>query len=85
MQRQHLHRVDRELLDRARAAFKPTKIDPTTDLNKIMFEAGAVKLLDWLENEIVKSASKTTVRNAEDVDLGTSHEGFLRRLAKGDA
>ena len=84
MQTQRLHRVDRELLDRARKAFRPTTIDPKTELNKIMFEAGATKVLDWLENEINREASVTNVSGVSDeTTLATSHEGFLRRMTRG--
>lgn len=72
-----------ELLERAYAAFKPTKIVPTTSKELIMFEAGAIKALDWLANEMSKKAHTTTIKNPHEHELPDSKEGLLRRMSKG--
>lgn len=79
----HLHKIDRELLDRARVAFRPTPITPGLPVERIMFDAGAAKVLDWLDAELGKKNETVITAPTEEHQLPDSHEGFMRRLAKG--
>jgi hypothetical protein len=84
MQKMQLKMVNRELLDEARRAFNPSAITPDMSRDKIMFEAGAVKVLDWLDNRIAQTHSETTISSPQhEYDLPDSQEGFLRRAMKG--
>lgn len=84
MQKMPLHMMQRELLDEARAAFRPTTITPDLSRDKIMFEAGAVKVLDWMENKIAQRSHKTEITApTEEHELPDRQEGFLRRAMKG--
>lgn len=82
MKAMELRRVDRELLDKARVAFRPTSVTPTTSIEQVMFDAGAIKVLDWLDREIAQGG-KRTVGGIDETKLPDSEEGFLRRISKG--
>lgn len=82
MKTEQLVRVDRDLLDRARAAFTPTRVDPSTPLTEIMYNAGALRVLEWLDGQIA-AKGRTGVGTVEPTALADSHEGFMRRLSKG--
>ena len=74
--------INREVLDAARAAFSETPISPETHRDKIMFEAGARKVLDWIDTKIKKETSVRSVTAPDEVTRPDSQETLLRQLAR---
>lgn len=83
MQSIPLHLMSREILDDARAAFHPSPITPEMSRDKMMYEAGSVKVLDWIEAKLAAKSSKSEVLAPTEVEMPNSHEGFMRRAMRG--
>lgn len=83
MQTMKLSMVDRQLLDEARRAFRPTPVTPGLSMDQVQYDAGAIKVLDWLDTKIAQTSSKDTMSAPEPVKLPDSAEGFLRRAMRG--
>jgi len=79
-----LHMQNRELLDEAKAAFRPSDITPGTPIEKIMFEAGAQKVLAWMDKRLADKSSEGVVAvPTEEAEVPDSREGAMRRLMRG--
>lgn len=72
-----------EMLTKAFATFKPRPIRPDTDLNQIMYDAGAASVLKWLEDYVDKKAHETAVGAVQRHELPDSTEAALRAAFGG--
>lgn len=83
MRSQQIVRVDRTLLDEARHAFKPSPITPSNPQEKIMYEAGRLSVIEWLEARISAAESKSTLSVTNNPDLAPDGvEAAMRRALK---
>ena len=85
MQSSPINRINREAIDAAYDAFRLTKVTPGMSIDKIMFEAGAMKAIEWLDQRISQRSSVTTVTGTtpEAIEAPHTQEAFLRRVTRG--
>ncbi len=83
MRAQPLVHLNRELLDEAYKAFRPTPITPGMDRDRIMFDAGALKALEWLDKRLAQKSESAVMSPEEEAELPDSNEGAWRRALKG--
>lgn len=72
-----------QLVDDAREAFRPRPATPDSTLAKLMYEAGAMAVIEWMDNKLAKQGQSSIVVPEEEADVPDSFEGSLRRMARG--
>ena len=85
MQSTPINRINRDAIDAAYAAFRLTKATPGMTIEQVMFEAGAMKAIEWMDQRISQrsSVSTVTVTTTEAIEAPHTTEAFLRRVTKG--
>jgi hypothetical protein len=84
MQKQHLSRMSRELFDKLERAFRPRPIDPDTPHDVIMFEAGAMSVIRFIEAELSNTDTTSVVSGAAHVQPISTNELFRQAISRGN-